>query len=131
MVMCLCTVGSEWAESGSDTTAPLVTKATFVTESVDKPTSEGATNNIQLKLSVEEEATGINQVKVSVYGYKGNISPVLLWGEKLYECEDCSGCPYLFPRICLSYLYTNFMPFGHIRFPFSSRLKLSMRYGLL
>ncbi len=92
MVLCLCTVGSVWAESGSDTTAPLVTKATFVTKSVDKPTSEGATNNVQLKLSVVEEATGISRVQVGVYGYKGgNTSPVLLFGEKVYEGEDDSA----------------------------------------
>ena len=92
MVLCLCTVGSVWAESGSDTTAPLVTKATFVTKSVDKPASEDATNNVQLKLSVVEEATGISRVQVGVYGYKGgNTSPVLLFGEKVYEGDEDSA----------------------------------------
>jgi len=92
MILCLCTAGSVWAESGSDTTAPLVTKATFVTKSVDKPTSEDATNNVQLKLSVVEEATGISRVQVGVYGYKGgNTSPVLLFGKKIYEGDEDSA----------------------------------------
>lgn len=69
--------------SGADTTAPVVTNATFKTSSVNKGES------IQLDLAVVENGTGIAKIQVGLYCYKGSgNSPLLIYGDMDYTGED-------------------------------------------
>ncbi len=86
LVICMGVTTNAWAEPGNDTTAPLVEGAVFTTTTVDKPAEDGITNNIELNLSVIEEATGIKSIQVSIYSYvEGNSSPILIFADKNFE----------------------------------------------
>ena len=92
LAACICLTINVWAESGNDTTAPLVEGAVFTTNTVDKPTEDGATNNIELTLSVVEEGTGINNIRVSIYSYvDGNSSPIIISAEKVFPDSAYTG----------------------------------------
>ena len=85
MLFCIPVLNVVFAETGADTEAPLVTSATFVTKTVSKPTDENSNTNAQIKLSVEEEGTGINKIQVGIYVYKnGNSSPMLIFANESY-----------------------------------------------
>lgn len=69
--------------AGTDTTAPVVTKATVKTLSVKK------NENIRLDLAVVENDTGIAEIKVGLYCYKStSASPLLIFGDADYTGED-------------------------------------------
>lgn len=90
LILLVCTIGLvihyDVAYSDADTTAPVVTKATFTTTSVDKG------SNILLNLDVVEEDTGIAQLDAILYCHKnGNITPLHLYADKDYTGEDTSS----------------------------------------